>query len=609
MRHSLILCKTFEDPTLHSLVERCPFTRLLASRLLGSRLLVFFFGIILSFSTANAYEVSTDLRKKNILLEVFTGIHCGNCPDGDLYTDNLQSVQPEHVFPVDIHSGHYAVPNEGQPDYRIDEGEAIDLEMGADKYGYPCAAINRRHFPQASLLVLGRGEWMKKSKSIHEEDAPVNLHLSSVFDGETRELRVTVEGYYTQPVDGNENLLTVMLIQDNIRGYQSGAADRYNYNHRHMLRALLTPLWGDTIPNPQPGDYFTREYTYPVPAAIKDIPMKPEDFEILAFVSAAKREVLNVTGQKPEYIHYTKPLSATLMAPKTAITGRYGYCFFDAILKSETDRVITEASFQVTVNGRAQIVNLTGEIAAFHTQSVRLPVEPYAFLKENEYEIRLIALNGETFAGNALQGNFSPPVETTPTIHTEIKTDLYADENTFLIRNSQGEVVRELGPYLPGLGTTYIDTLHLDPSETYCFEIADAWGDGIMSPRGLYKLYRDDHTVFVLNYEVRMLGDKAFFRTTLPTSVTAPVPVEQLKSRVVVNSDRKTLEIVFQSLSGGQAAISLYSIDGKRLLNRSIATQAGICTATIPSGALPSGIYFLRISRKEKIETLKIWIQ
>ena len=489
-----------------------------------SKLLVLLTGILV-FAPANAYEVATEVQKKNVLLEVFTGIHCGNCPDGDVYTDNLLTVQPEHIFAIDIHSGHYAVPSTGQPDYRIDAGETIDLEMGAYNYGYPGAAINRRHFPGASLLVLGRGEWVKRSKSIHAEDAPVNLHLSGVFDGITRELRVTVEGYYTQPVEHNENFLNVALIQDNIYGYQSGATDRDNYNHRHMLRAYLTPLWGDTLSAPQQGAYFSREYTYIVPQTIKDIPVKAEDLEIIAFVSADKREVLNVTGKKPEYIHYNKLVAATIQAPKQAIASRYGYNFFDIRLKNESDRAITSAAFKVTVNGNEQAVNWLGEIASFHTLSLRLAVEPYSILSQNnEYQIQLLALNGENVSGNVLQGSFNAPAETTPEIQAEIKTDSCADENTFIIRNRNGEIVHEFGPYPPGVIATYNDTVNLEPSEIYCFEITDSWGDGIMYTRGSYKLYRDNRVLFAQNYEVKqafLSNDACSYRDSACCSVGA----------------------------------------------------------------------------------------
>ena len=52
--------------------------RLLASVLLSSMSL-----------TSLAYEVSTEIQWKNVLLEDFTGIHCPNCPDGHIILHDL----------------------------------------------------------------------------------------------------------------------------------------------------------------------------------------------------------------------------------------------------------------------------------------------------------------------------------------------------------------------------------------------------------------------------------------------------------------------------------------------------------------------------------------
>ena len=43
---------------------------------------------LLTFS-AGAYEVSTEVSKKNVLLEEFTGLYCGNCPDGHVMAEAM----------------------------------------------------------------------------------------------------------------------------------------------------------------------------------------------------------------------------------------------------------------------------------------------------------------------------------------------------------------------------------------------------------------------------------------------------------------------------------------------------------------------------------------
>ena len=63
----------------------------------------------------------------------------------------------------------------------------------------------------------------QKSKKIHEEDAPVNLWISSSYDGNSKELKIKVEGYYTSEVEDTEQYLNVAWIQNNILGPQNGS--------------------------------------------------------------------------------------------------------------------------------------------------------------------------------------------------------------------------------------------------------------------------------------------------------------------------------------------------------------------------------------------------
>jgi hypothetical protein len=300
-------------------------------------------------------------------------------------------------------------------------------------------------------------------------------------------------------------------------------------------------------------------------------------------------------------------LAATLQAPKPPITSRYGYDFFDVRLKNESDQEITSAAFQVTINGSEQTVNWSGEVASFHTLPLRLAVEPYSFIaRDNAYKIQLSALNGESVDGNALQGTFNAPAEATPKILAEIATDPYADENTFVIKDRKGTVVHTFGPYPSGVSETYYETANLEPSEIYCFEITDSCGDGLMERKGWCKLRKDNGSLLAQILEVKVFGDKFFFQTTL--SPTALSQVEQTKTKAVVNNAQKTLNIVFQAELSGQAGISLYSIDGKCLLNRQFSTTQGISTAELSIASLPSGIYLLTINQKDKKETLKLKI-
>ncbi|MBR4803636.1 MAG: hypothetical protein IK032_03260, partial [Bacteroidales bacterium] len=52
--------------------------------------------------------VSTTPSTKKVLIEEFTGINCGWCPDGHRIVNELMAAHPGSVFGINIHAGGYA---------------------------------------------------------------------------------------------------------------------------------------------------------------------------------------------------------------------------------------------------------------------------------------------------------------------------------------------------------------------------------------------------------------------------------------------------------------------------------------------------------------------
>ena len=555
-------------------------------------------------------NVPTDIQRKSMLLEEFTGIYCGHCPDGHTIARNLMYAN-ENAYVIAIHSGYFAVPNSGDPDFRIPEGEIIDNELKVNTlFGYPSAAINRHLFN--GEYVTYRSDWIKNAKAIHAEDAPVNILATAVFDGNPRKLSVKVEGYYTMEIPETSHWLNIAVLEDNIIGPQSGIGGGYHYVHNHMLRGFITPMsenvWGDEIVAPAQGNFFDFEYEYDLPAHINNVPIVPENIEIIAFVCAGKMEVLNVTGGKPSYINYEKPLNATLLTPAREIGARYGFNFFEAQLRNLSHQTITSATFEVTINGEIREVEWTGEIPAFQTKPITITVEPYIINVSNPYSIKLIALNSENLNGNTISGSFNAPIETTGKIFIEIKTDLRADENRFLIRDRNGSIVQEFGPYLPNLVAIYNETTTLNKNETYCFEVIDEWWDGIQSPRGYFKLHNENGDLIIQAFDIKLFGERVFIHTSKEVSITTYNSINQELSLFYDNL-QQTIEISFKPVATGMANLSLYAITGTLLLQKIVTVEEGRkYELSLPASQYGKGIYLLKINQENKNATQKFVI-
>jgi len=177
--------------------------------------------------------VSTTPENKNIILEEFTGISCGYCPDGHLIGQNLHNANPNDVFLINIHTGSYASPQGAGTDFNTSFGSAIGSQTGL--CGYPAGTVNRRDFTAngwnqtssggcVATTGMSRGDWNSAANLMLAEPSPVNVGIQASIDMATNTLTVDVEVYYTGTQTITSNCLNVAIVQNGILGPQSGGA-------------------------------------------------------------------------------------------------------------------------------------------------------------------------------------------------------------------------------------------------------------------------------------------------------------------------------------------------------------------------------------------------
>ncbi|HFS67508.1 MAG TPA: Omp28-related outer membrane protein, partial [Flavobacteriia bacterium] len=183
--------------------------------------------------------VSQNPQNKNAVLEEFTGIHCTYCPDGHKIANQIHAQHPNDVVLINVHTGGYATPNTGEPDFRTSFGAALASQSGLT--GYPSGTVNRHVFT-GSTTALSRGSWNSAVNQILNQPSYCNVALEGTVNVQTRELIVNLEVYYTGNSSVTSNFINVVLLQDNVEGPQVGASTFYpemilpngNYNHMHM---------------------------------------------------------------------------------------------------------------------------------------------------------------------------------------------------------------------------------------------------------------------------------------------------------------------------------------------------------------------------------------
>ena len=455
--------------------------------------------------TETPWQVTTAITKKNILMEEFTGTGCYWCPDGHAVADRMTRIWPGRVFPLCIHTGSLATA------YTTPAGDQIGQYLHCEAAGYPSGDVNRRDF--GSGYLMSRSDWLMAADYVMGEDAPVNLLLQSRYDADSRELTVHVEGYFTADVIG-EPRLCVLLLQDNVWGFQNGPTAG-DYRHMHMLRQALTDdVWGDPIDEAQAGRYFCRDYTTALPARIGDVDVVPQDLQVVAFVSRSRTDIEQVVAARPQSDAFDASAAVVLQQPRIGIATQYGYRYFEVLLENVGRQPVSSATFELTVGQQLQTVTVDCDIAPDGFQYLRLPID-YTYSKRGttKYNIVLTGVNDEPIAPQTLNGQFVKPTVVPRQVKVCLQTDTRASQNAFVLRDEQGAAVSTFGPFADGEAQSFEETITLAPGTTYCLEATDAWGDGSLVGATGYIELRDAQGVSIERAYIYGYGARIFMTT------------------------------------------------------------------------------------------------
>ncbi len=253
--------------------------------------------------SAATFLASTDPLNRAALLEDFTGVRCGFCPDGHVKAAAAQAELGADKFIImAVHTGIYANPAAGWADFTTPYGTAIDAQ--ADVSGYPAGTINR--LPASTLGVqaqrggsaMSRGSWKTAAIAVNALEAPVNIGAEATIDANNL-LTVNVDLFYTQG-ESAVNHINVALLQDGLVSKQAGGSPQNAYVQNHVLRDLITGQWGEPVTeSTNASSRISKTFTYTVPADYNGTgpdgggAVVLDDLKVVVFVTRGRVDVLN----------------------------------------------------------------------------------------------------------------------------------------------------------------------------------------------------------------------------------------------------------------------------------------------------------------------------
>lgn len=237
--------------------------------------------------------IDSTVVMRNIFIEDFTGHKCNNCPDAAEQIEVIKGLPgyEGRVVSIAVHTGNFADPKAPPftTDYTTTEGDA--LESFFVPGGYPTGLINRIDYPTNHFK--SEGSWPDVASTFIDEEASLNIEVSSVYNEGTRKTNISVETQVLKDVVGDYNVVLV-LTEDSIVSAQRmpDGSDKLDYVHSHVLRTTSNTIWGEPhiTGSAAPGDTLTYSSSINV-----DNTWRESKCHIVAFVyETTSQEVIQV---------------------------------------------------------------------------------------------------------------------------------------------------------------------------------------------------------------------------------------------------------------------------------------------------------------------------
>ena len=445
--------------------------------------------------------VSTEPANKNVVLEEFTGINCGYCPDGHRIVKEYEEENPGRVFGINIHTGSYAAM------YQTQWGSAIMNQTGLQ--GFPAGTVNRHVF-SGNATILDRGSFESRGNQILAQASFVNVAAQASIDATTRVMTVNVEVYYTADAETASNKLNVVLLQDSIIGPQSGASANPSqvtadgqYIHMNMLRDMLTGQWGDDITAPEgsnvipAGTLIQRTYTYNIPGSISDELVKLGHLKLVVFVARDQQEIYTGSECKPTVTNLPELAAMSTTMSASGMNGCNDLASLALKVYNTGATAITtmQIAYGSAVSGE-QTFDWTGNISTDQEVFVELPEVPVTVGQNTNVFAKIVSINGTAITDEQKTATIkkdAPKEGNGDKLKIIIKTDQYAYECSWKLSDGNGNVLEEADYYPQQVVVR--DTVEVPLTETGCyvFEIFDSYGDGGTT----YKIYDGSETRLV----------------------------------------------------------------------------------------------------------------
>jgi hypothetical protein len=200
--------------------------------------------------------------KRSSLLIEYSGWMCVNCPTAAEVAHQLKEQYGEQLVVVVMHpesNPNTRHNNKPALNYTCPEADSIYIMMGGTSTtAFPTGNINLFKHDTKSYFT-DYSMWGKYISQAYSNPKPViiNQEVKGTMDSKDINIVVDITNHDTNAIEAT---LQVWLTEDSVMGSQKKpeGTDK-NYVHNHLMRASITPIWGESI---QLGAHMPHQIVY-----------------------------------------------------------------------------------------------------------------------------------------------------------------------------------------------------------------------------------------------------------------------------------------------------------------------------------------------------------
>ena len=206
------------------------------------------------------------IKRTSVLIE-YSGWQCVNCPTAAEEAHHLKEQYGENLVVVVMHpesNPNTRHNNKPQLNYTCPEADSLYIMMGG---------TNTTPFPTGNVNMVKDAtkgyfndydKWATLVSQAYSTPKPVIIGQEVKGTADSKDITITIDitNAGSEMMDAT---LQVWLTEDNVIGSQKKpeGTDK-NYAHNHLMRASISPLWGDAVQiEAQQTEQITYHYTLP----------------------------------------------------------------------------------------------------------------------------------------------------------------------------------------------------------------------------------------------------------------------------------------------------------------------------------------------------------